>query len=74
MVPLVLVPAINHDLMGAIAVVLVFSTITIATMCTMVLLGRWGLKFVSFAPVQQYGRAFAGLAISVSGLLILLGL
>ncbi|MDR0713615.1 MAG: hypothetical protein LBF89_05065 [Bacteroidales bacterium] len=71
MIPLVIEPAIRHDANGIIAVALLFSTVTIATMCAAVTAGYYGLKFLPFKHLNRYMHAIAGGTICLSGFAIL---
>ena len=74
LVPLILAPALGHQIALGIVICAVFSIVTISTMCMLVLLGRWGLHIVHFERLVDRGRALAGAAICLSGALILLGM
>jgi ABC-type nickel/cobalt efflux system permease component RcnA len=67
LIPLVMEPAIRHDINGIIAVSLLFSAITIATMCAAVTVGYYGLKILPARNVDRYMHAIAGATICLSG-------
>ena len=71
LIPLVMIPAANHDTNGIIAVSLLFSTITITTMCAAVTIGYYGFKLLPTAKVDRYMHAIAGATICLSGFAIL---
>jgi len=71
LIPLVMIPAANHDTNGIIAVSLLFSTITIMTMCTAVTIGYYGFKLLPTAKIDRYMHAIAGATICLSGFAIL---
>jgi ABC-type nickel/cobalt efflux system permease component RcnA len=71
LIPLVMEPAIRHDINGIIAVSLLFSAITIATMCAAVTVGYYGLKILPTRNIDRYMHAIAGATICLSGFAIL---
>jgi nickel/cobalt exporter len=74
LVPLVLGAAVEHDIVGLIAVVGLFSLVTVGTMLAMVTVGYLGLGVLRTGPIERFAHALAGLAVVVSGGLILAGL
>lgn len=64
LIPLMMVPAAEGNMMGVVMTVGVFTAVTVATMFTVVMLSSWGLKSVSFNGLQKYSHAFAGGTIS----------
>ncbi len=71
LIPLVMIPAANHDTNGIVAVSLLFSTITVLTMCAAVTVGYYGLKILPTVNVDRYMHAIAGATICLSGFAIL---
>ena len=71
LIPLVMVPAANHDTYGIMAVSLLFSITTIATMCTAVTIGYYGFKVLPTGKIDRYMHAIAGATICLSGFAIL---
>ena len=71
LIPLVMIPAANHDTQGIIAISLLFSTVTIATMCAVVAVGYYGLKILPTGKIERYMHAIAGATILVSALAIM---
>ena len=72
LIPLVMVPAANHNTNGIIAISLLFSFITILTMCAAVTVGYYGLKFLPASNrIDRFMHAIAGATICLSGFAIL---
>ena len=71
LIPLVMVPAANHDTNGIVAVSLLFSITTIFTMCSMVTIGYFGFKFLPTGKIDRFMHAIAGATICLSGFAIL---
>lgn len=67
LIPLVMIPAANHDTNGIVAVSLLFSTITVLTMCAAVTVGYYGLKVLPTTKIDRYMHAIAGATICLSG-------
>lgn len=74
LIPLMVAPALTHDLTAAAAVVALFSLITIGTMLVMVTLGHFGFGLLKLSALERWAHPLAGAAIAISGGLILLGL
>jgi ABC-type nickel/cobalt efflux system permease component RcnA len=75
LIPILMYPAAENNISGAILVSLLFSVVTIATMMTVVLAFRLGLSRINLRPLERYVNVIAGATIAVSGLAIqLLGL
>jgi len=70
LIPLVMVPAANHNTEGVIAVTLLFSIATLLTMCATVTIGYYGLKVLSTVKIDRFMHAIAGATICLSGLAI----
>ena len=67
LIPLVMIPAANHSVSGIISVALMFSTVTILTMCAAVKIGYYGFKALPSGKIDRYMHAIAGAAICFSG-------
>ena len=75
LIPLVMYPASKNDIHGVVVVSLLFATVTIVTMLSIVFAFRMGLNRISLKPLEKYNHVIAGAIILVSGLAIqLLGL
>ncbi len=75
LIPLLMYPAAKNSTTGMIAVVLVFSSITIATMLGVVIISTLGISFIPVRRIERYLHALSGATIALSGLAIqLLGL
>ena len=72
LIPLVMIPAASQSPEGIIGVLLVFSFVTILTMCAVVALGYYGFKFLKTAKIDKYMHAIAGATLFISGLVLLL--
>jgi len=70
LIPLVMIPAANHNTDGVIAVTLLFSITTILTMCATVTIGYYGLKVLPTVKIDRFMHAIAGATICLSGLAI----
>ncbi|MGC8990783.1 MAG: sulfite exporter TauE/SafE family protein [Verrucomicrobiia bacterium] len=71
LIPVLMYPAARHSLHGIVLVALVFSAVTIATMVTIVFLGRYGLNQLPVAKFERWMHAAAGGAVALSGAAIL---
>ena len=75
LIPLLMYPAASGSYVGLMWIVLVFSTVTILTMISSVLLLRSGLVLLPMKKIERYTHAIAGATILICGLSIqLLGL
>jgi ABC-type nickel/cobalt efflux system permease component RcnA len=70
LIPLLMYPAAQSSTGGVFLVATVFSSMTIGTMLTIVLLSVWGVSFAKLGRLERYTHAFAGAAICLSGLAI----
>jgi len=68
LIPMLMYPAYEHNILGVVAVALVFSIATISTMLAMVIYASLGLKKVKFGKLEPYTHAMAGGIILLSGL------
>ena len=71
LIPLVMIPAAEHNTDGIIAVSLLFSFVTVLTMCATVTIGYYGFKALPTAKIDRYMHAIAGATICLSGFAIL---
>jgi ABC-type nickel/cobalt efflux system permease component RcnA len=68
LIPLVMFPAIKHDIGGIVLVTLAFGLTTILTMLTIIAVASWGVNFLRLGYLERYVHALAGAMIFVSGL------
>ena len=66
LIPLLLYPALKDDLVTALAVVSVFTLVTIATMLVLVAAGLKGLDLLPGHAFERHAHTLAGLAIAAS--------
>ncbi len=71
LIPLLMYPAAEHDLMHVLVVTAVFGIVTTATMLGAVFFGRAGVNFLPLKKIQRYSHALAGASILLCGLAIL---
>jgi sulfite exporter TauE/SafE len=70
LIPLLMYPAAQNNIHGAVLVSLLFSAVTIGTMMTVVFAFRMGLSRINLKPVEKYSHLIAGTLIFVSGIAI----
>jgi nickel/cobalt transporter (NicO) family protein len=70
LIPVLMYPAAQNNIQGAVLVSVLFSVVTIATMMSVVLAFRLGLSRVSLKPVEKYSHVIAGAVIFMSGIAI----
>jgi nickel/cobalt exporter len=70
LIPILMYPAAQNNLSGALLVSLLFSAVTIATMMSVVLVFKLGLNKVNLKPFEKFGHLIAGSMIFLSGLAI----
>jgi nickel/cobalt transporter (NicO) family protein len=70
LIPLVMYPAAENNISGAIIVSLLFAIVTIITMMSVVLAFKLGLNKINLKPVEKYSHLIAGAMILFSGLAI----
>ncbi len=68
MIPLLIAPASKGSISGVIWVAVIFTVVTVATMLGLVLSSIYGLKKISFKPIEKYSHALAGASIFCCGL------
>ncbi len=70
LIPVLMYPAAQNNIPGAILVSVLFSVVTIATMMAVVLVFKLGLSRISLRPLERYMNVIAGAMILFSGLAI----
>lgn len=70
LIPVLMYPAAQNNIAGAVLVAVLFSVVTIATMMGVVLAFRFGLNKVNLKPVEKYSHVIAGAVIFFSGIAI----
>ena len=70
LIPVLMYPAAQNNLPGAVLVSVLFSVITIATMMSIVLAFKLGLSKISLKPIEKYNHIIAGAMIFFSGIAI----
>lgn len=70
LIPVLMYPAAQNNVTGAVMVSMLFSIVTIATMMGVVFAFKMGLSRINVKPVEKYVNVIAGVTILVSGLAI----
>jgi len=70
LIPILMYPAAQSNVEGAVFVSLLFSAVTIATMMSIVLGFKLGLSRINLKPVEKYSHVIAGAVIFFSGVAI----
>jgi len=70
LIPILMYPAAENNISGAIIVSVLFSVVTIATMMSIVLAFKLGLNKINLKPIEKYSHLIAGTMIFFSGLAI----
>jgi nickel/cobalt transporter (NicO) family protein len=70
LIPILMYPAAQNNLSGAVVVSLLFSIVTISTMMSVVLVFKLGLSKINLKPFEKFGHLIAGSMIFLSGLAI----
>jgi ABC-type nickel/cobalt efflux system permease component RcnA len=70
LIPILMYPAAQNNMAGAVFVSILFSVVTIATMMSVVLVFKLGLSKVNMKPVEKYSHLIAGALIFFSGVAI----
>lgn len=70
LIPLLMYPAAKNSLPGLLLVVIIFGSITIATMLAIVIISTLGISFVPMQRIERYLHALSGAAIFLSGMAI----
>lgn len=75
LIPILMVPAARHSVMGVVLVSLVFGLVTVVTMTVVVLIAHLGLGQFRVPFLERYAHAIAGGVIALSGAaMVFLGL
>jgi sulfite exporter TauE/SafE len=70
LIPILMYPAAENNIPGAIFVSVLFSLVTIGTMMSVVLAFKLGLSKINLKPVEKYNHLIAGSLIFFSGIAI----
>ena len=70
LIPLLMYPAMENNLIGTILVILVFTLITLATMIVIITISFYSIKRLPFKTLEHWTPAFAGLTIFLCGFAI----
>ena len=70
LIPILMYPAAKNSVPGIVLVVAVFGIATIGTMAIVVMSSLWGLKHISFKPLERFSHVIAGFTIFSSGVAI----
>jgi nickel/cobalt transporter (NicO) family protein len=70
LIPIVMYPAAENNIPGAVMVSILFSIVTITTMMSIVLAFKLGLNKINLKPIEKYSHLIAGAMIFFSGLVI----
>jgi nickel/cobalt exporter len=70
LIPIVMYPASENNISGAVLVSVLFSIVTIGTMMSIVLAFRFGLNKINLKPLEKYSNLLAGTMIFITGLAI----
>jgi len=70
LIPILMYPAAENNIPGAVLVSVLFSAVTIATMMGVVLAFKLGFSRINLKPVEKYSHLFAGSMIFLSGIAI----
>jgi sulfite exporter TauE/SafE len=70
LIPIIMYPAAENNIAGAVLVSLLFAVVTIATMMSVVLAFKLGFNKINLKPVEKYSHLIAGAMIFFSGVAI----
>jgi nickel/cobalt exporter len=70
LIPILMYPAAENNISGAVFVSVLFSVATIGTMMSVVLAFKLGLNNINLKPFEKYNHLIAGTMIFISGLAI----
>ncbi len=70
LIPILMYPAAENNIPGAVLVSVLFSAVTITTMMAVVLAFKLGFSRINLKPVEKYSHLFAGAMIFLSGIAI----
>ena len=68
LIPILMYPSAKNSIAGLVMITLIFATVTIATMMTVVYVASLGYKFVPMKKMERFSHAIAGFIIMFSGL------
>jgi sulfite exporter TauE/SafE len=75
LIPILMYPAAKNSMIGLVGVTVIFGTVTIVTMLSIVMVSSFGINFLPLGRLERYGHALAGAAILLCGIaIIFLGL
>jgi hypothetical protein len=67
MIPLLYYPAAQHSWQGMLLLIAVYTSVTLATMIIMVVLGYYGIAFLKTGRLEKYMHALGGLTLFICG-------
>ncbi|OGO06872.1 MAG: hypothetical protein A2Y92_03880 [Chloroflexi bacterium RBG_13_57_8] len=67
LIPLIMYPAAEHNMMSVFLVATIFGVTTVGTMLAITLAARYGLSKISIPRLERYSHALAGLSILLCG-------
>lgn len=67
MIPLLYYPAAQNSIYGMLLLILVYTSVTLLTMLSLVLLGYFGIAFTSTPKVEKYVHVIGGATILLCG-------
>ena len=70
LIPILMYPAAKASISGLIGVTVVFSTVTIVTMLSVVMISSLGVKLIPLNRIERYTHAIAGATICLCGIAI----
>ncbi len=70
LIPILMYPAAENNIQGAVFVSLLFSIVTIGTMMSVVAAFKLGFNWINLKPVEKYSNVIAGAVIMFSGIAI----
>jgi nickel/cobalt exporter len=70
LIPILMYPAAENNIPGAVLVSILFSVVTITTMMSVVLAFKLGLNKINLKPIEKYSHLIAGAMIFFSGIAI----
>jgi nickel/cobalt transporter (NicO) family protein len=70
LIPILMYPAAENNIPGAVIVSVLFSLVTIGTMMSIVLAFKLGLSKINLKPIEKYNHLIAGSIIFFSGIAI----
>jgi len=70
LIPILMYPAAENNISGAVIVSVLFSLVTIGTMMSIVLAFKMGLSKLNLKPIEKYNHLIAGSLIFFSGIAI----